>query len=705
MVKSKRQFLLIVLVITPLFSFCELNKSAEQLYKNGITEFANGKTKTAYQLFNKASKKDPLNSEYHWAAARAASNQNDAYLHIKAAWDNGLKNQFVLMQLSTVSFHTNADQRVAYTLSLFNELPDSLKTDSFKGDLFFFLNRPDSAISVWKSIEKDSPDPVLSYKIASAYEKKGSFDTLYLYLKECRKKNLLNSGSYIKLMSLYAIQYNYSAVDSLFAEALGKNIADDMMKIEHASIFISRNDFSHARELLSEMIDSKMVAPSLRLRAAVTLLYIFAGTGEKNEIKKLSDQLKSDTQIISRVQPLADFYVSKDTNITAALNKIRAIHLSIPGEPYATLPYINTLFQAGKYSEADSLYRGLPQVILASPLITTDFAHLKLKIGKDDEAMKLINRLHENKLFSKKSLELFRDISFKKNLFEKATAAQSFLEKKFKDDIQLQLKGALLALNQGKADSAITLLSDLAKKHPDEPQFEILRINAILIKGDYERVLVECDKSPLAEKSKSSVSLLKARAFRKLQRNDDAITAFNSSISEAKGNSSEVVSEFAGFLIEIGKSDKAAVLFQDILNSYDKKSGTDSSELAILLNNFAWASAMSSQTVDKTVIDAAKKAFDLQPNNVNILDTYVTILIKSGKYKECVSLLKDNNNIKKEPRMLIYLAQAYEKINEKNKAVRLYIDALAITDTIGKMPLQINRSKLSEHIAVIQSEK
>jgi predicted Zn-dependent protease len=687
------------------FFFCELGTSAQKLYENGLKESSNGKIKAAYTYFKKAAAKEPKNSHYQWAAANTAPNQNDMFVHTKAAWDNGLKNPYVLIQLAMVSFSTSLDQRTNYAFSLYKDLPDTVKNEELRGDIYFQLNKPDSSLSIWKSIESKNPSSKLSYKIAVCYEKLGDYTTMLSYLEQCRLKNLLNSDGFTKLMSLWALQYDYARADTIYNAAVEKNIADDGLHIEYASLLISQQKMNGARELLSGMVNSKYTVPAFRERIFVMLAFIYASDRKAQELNDLAVTASKDSVISTKINDLCKFFLISDTNKLATLEKCRSIYNRMPREPYVILTFARELAQTGKFAQADSLYQRLPQVILSSPKVLTEFAFIKTKLGMDEVAIKLISRLHEHKLFSKLTLELFRDLSFKRKLFEKSAAAQKLLEQRFKDDVKIQWQGAILALNQGKTDSAITLFSNLSQKYPKEETFEVMRINALLIKGSYQQVLQECDSSPLRSTSKATISALKARALRKLQKNSEACLAFEEAIAGAKNNKIEITSEYAEFLLEIGEQKKAASLFWGLVTSIEKNPSKDTVALAMLLNNFAWSAIESGSKDDKTIIEAAKKANALQPQNINITDTYAMVLLKTGGYKECINLLQDHNSLKKEPRILVHLGQAYEKKGDKNRAVRNYLQALAIPDSTGQLPLQINRVKLTEHVKTLQEKE
>jgi predicted Zn-dependent protease len=396
------------------------------------------------------------------------------------------------------------------------------------------------------------------------------------------------------------------------------------------------------------------------------------------------------------------FLSSNEFDTSGNLSRINSIKKKSPPNPYIDLVYARELLRTKKFLEADSAYRKLPTVMLSSPIILVEIATVQANCGKGDEALARISKMHQHNIFNKPSLELFRDLTFKKKLFEKTIAAQKLLEQRFKDDAGLQWKGALLALNQGKLDSAITLLSVLSKKYPKEPQFEITRITAILLKGDYNTALKECSTSTAPA---PVLKTLQAKALRKMDKPELARTAYEEALSLTKGEKTELLLEYAEFLIELGDNKKASSVFGDLAAEYEKKPNQNPLGLAMLFNNLAWTSLQSGIYNEKTLIDAAKKAYDLQPENLSIIDTYATILLKFLKYKECITLLKDKPSVIKEPRLASHLGQAFEKSGDINRAVRAYQDAIAIPDSSMQLPLLVSKDKLTEHIKILQTAK
>lgn len=688
-------------VILVLFVACNFGKNANELYSSGVEELKAGKPQNAHKLFKAASKKDPENTLYLFASASTAPNQNDAYLYYKSAWDKGLKNPQMLSNLSKVAFRATSEQKLEYALSLYNELPDSTKTVELKGDIHFQFGKFDSALAIWKSIPQSGNKGYLIIKIALAYEKMGNLDTELNYLEESERKGLLDSRGYMMLMSLYAIQYRYSRIDSLYIAAAAHNAFDNPFRIDYSYLLLAQNKFQAAVDLLTTVISSEKNDIIISYNAKIILSYIFALQGNKDELTKLFSSV-ADTSVFGKAEKkYLELLLSSETDTANRLRRIESLYKSSPIHPILTLSYALQLSREKKYPNADSLFRRLPKPVLLSPSIITEYALVLVRLGKDDDALKYLDNLHRNRVFTKLSLELFRDLTLKKNLIEKSDAAQKMLEQKFKNDVGVQWSAALMALKKGNTDSALSILSSLNSKYPDEEQFEIMRINALYISGDYNAVLNACKGS---NASPPIIRTLEARAFRKLDMQDSARKAYETALSSAVKANDEIYLEYATFLNDIGDLNKASDVYTRLLDNYNKQNRKDSLYLAVLLNNFAWTGIQSGKSETKLAIDAVKRASALQPDNPRILDTYATVLLKAGSYKECITLLEKKHFIDKEPGLLVHLGEAFEKTGNENKAVRAYQTALSLTEHISNADLPISRSSLIERVQLLQKK-
>ena len=702
--KFKRRLLPVILVLQLILLYsCNLGKNSQTLYADGVVEAKNGKLGVAYKLFKKAAEKEPKNNQYLWAAANTAPDQNAAFIHTKAAWENGFKTPLVLLRLAAVAFHTTSTQKMEYALSLYKELPDSTRKDEFRGSIFFQFAQFDSALAVYKNIEKNGPvHPELCNKIALCYEKKGMIDSVFTYLIECKRKRQLNSVGYSMLATILSVQYDYSQIDQMYEDALASGVTSGALKLEYSYSLIARKKFVEADRLLKDILNSDSESLYMKYQSSLISIYIRVLQKDIDEMKVVSTNTTDSSTPAQVIGEYNNFSLNRFTDTTKALEKIKALKKKAPFSPVIELSYAVELIRTGQYPQADSAFRRLPQSLLFSPMVVVEYSANLLKIGKDDEAIKLISNLHSHGIMSKSSLELFRDLSYKKKMFDKSTAAQKLLEKQFKNDAGVMWSSGILFLRAGKYDSAITVFTSLTKMNPSEVQFEIMRLNCLFLKGDLKVLLQACSTSTAPELPRK---LLVARALRKNGGIEDVKNAYEDVLAIAKDTIYEPHLEYAQYLLEIGDSQKASIVFSKLLSIYEKSPKQDTVALAMILNNFAWTGLQSGTQDMKTVTDAAKKAFNLKPGNPQITDTYAAVLNKSGKYKECVVLLENKSFTKKDPHLLLHLGLAFEKNGDINKAVRSYQDILALPDSTGGLAAQIEKTKLIEHVKTLQSQK
>ena len=110
--------------------------------------------------------------------------------------------------------------------------------------------------------------------------------------------------------------------------------------------------------------------------------------------------------------------------------------------------------------------------------------------------------------------------------------------------------------------------------------------------------------------------------------------------------------------------------YQKSLVSYRKALALSPKD-QISLNNLAWLLATNLNQVDEAM-KYAKRAWELEPYNPHSLDTYGVVLMAKGRYKEALEVLNRSADIKKLAANLLHLGQAYEKLGQKDMALREY---------------------------------
>jgi predicted Zn-dependent protease len=670
--------------------------SAEKCFEKGNEKLKQNKTGLAYRYFDAASRKDGKNPRYQWAAAMTAPNQNSAFIHTLAAWKNGLKRPEVFWALSRLSFHTEKKDALEYTKNLFVQLPDSFRTPVLREQIFFRFEEWDSCLAVLLPLFKSNPTQNLGTTIAMVYGKKGDNKKGYSVLQDCRTRKLLDGNGYALLALLETSEYNFSVVDTLFSEAKRYGLYASDIQLQHAEIMIAQDRIDEAEKILVDLTDPVPDRKEnfLNHRARIDAAYVYLRQNKPDKIAALMKSDPDSTTFRKTEQACYKGMLDVLADSARSLNELVELQKTIPDNALVALAAAREKARRSLFKEAVADYKKVPPVYVRSPRVLIEFANALYKSGNDDDALALISSLHQHNLYSRPSLELFRDITFKKHLMDKSIAAQKMLEKKFTGDASVLWSGMVLSLKTGKTDSALALATELSKKYPQEERFEIARISMYLVKKDYDRVLRECSQSKAPA---SALAPLEAGAFRAIGKNDLAEHAYAKGMAQKK--TPALMLDYAGFLIESGKAEQAASLYDEIITMKKDALLQDSVMNAMVLNNLAWSLLQTKSFSQDRVVALARRAHELSPGNPQIIDTYASVLLKNGNYKDCIKLLADNTVAVREPRLLFHLAEAYEKSHEVNKAVRCYRDVLKLMDSTSPVvPMTLSKADIKNCI-------
>lgn len=679
---------------------CSGSITAEDAYNKGKEYVKENNKKGAYKYFKIAAEKDNDNPKYHWAAASVAENDNQAFVHTKAAWENGYKNFIILQRMTQLSFHNTISQKLNYALSLFEDLPDTGRTEKLRGVLYYQFKEYDSSIAIWGRLFDKNPTYELANEIALAHSKKGDKETACTFLSDCKKKKLLDSKGYSMLVNCYALDYDYEGIGDLVEDAKKLGMYDITMQLEQAGFLILLGKYTEAERLIKDLrdIDENIKNRSSIIKARIMLSYIYFKTNSKEKLNSLNTIVKNNASPDSVEHKYLEALYTVLLKAEGAKFKFIEIRKKLKS-PFIELIYAYICVQKHDFDEAVEVYKNLPRAFLISPGVIVDFSRILAQSGKYDEALAAISVMHKANHYTKNSLEIFRDLTLKKQLIDKSFAAQEILESTYKDDAGVQYGRAILAMKTGNADTALQILTVLTEKYPKEARFELAKISIYLLQEKYSQVVEECNNSKI---NPNLYAGMLAAAYIKLDKQAQAEKVYLNAIDEKKSFS--LMMEFAQLLVNSGKHQDAVKVYNTIKESFKEKLDDNREMNALLLNNFAWSLLQDTDPQKKAALKAAKSAYDLLPDNVNILDTYASALIQNNKFKQCINVLANNTQIQKEPQLLYHLAKAYEKTKDFNNAVRNYRLIVNSNTTDNKIKLVVSKIKLKEHIDKLTQE-
>jgi predicted Zn-dependent protease len=688
--------LIITLLILCIGGGCnsENCKNPQDCYQKGIVMLGSGHKDKAYKFLSKAANDDPSNVTYQWAAARTAPNPKFALYHVKTAWDNGLRNREVFNVYLGLSRMTEQSPSLIFALQLYRQLPDSIRTDEVRAGIYFSFKMFDSTITILSDIFEKNPTPETGNSLAKAYIAKGDNAKAKTLLHKCQSLKLLNTEGYALLNLVYLHDFDYAGCASVFEAAKKEGKYNDELKLIQARGLVAQEKIGEAEALLQPLLnvanDGKNGDFLRNVRAV--LAYTAFLRGNKDGIITIKKGLSGDTGSVRLEKIFYNALIERLSDTASLVPVLTDLLKKYPAYPEIQIILARELARSGKNDEALQVFQNLPDVYLGSPRVIVDRARLLDKKGKSSDALAMISLLHSKKIVSRSSLELFRDISFKQNMTEKAFQAQAILEKKYKNDVRVRWASGVMALKSGNNDSAIADFSKLSSDYPKEPRFIYALLSAYFNKEDYARVIHECSVRDIKD---INILRLQARAYFKSGKNAEADSVYRAAVGAYKDVGLRM--EYAEFLQHNKNPEKAAEIYAELIKKPVRELGSDSGKaLAIILNNMAWSLLQTPGSNKDKVLAAIKKAYELDPDNVSILDTYATALMQYGRFAETIGLLENNILTNKNLNLLLFLADACEKNGKINKAVRTLQDAekLAAADPAKKDAIHARIEKL-----------
>ena len=286
------------------------------------------------------------------------------------------------------------------------------------------------------------------------------------------------------------------------------------------------------------------------------------------------------------------------------------------------------------------------------------------------------------------------------------------------DNGQIAVQLALTRQSLKKHDKALALIDGELKRTPENIGLKRIRLNLLCLlkrfpEAEHELKLLKQSMSQV-ESTRFSAWLLEQQG-----KNREAIELLTENVGEpslalywaklkiVNGDSHAIIPRLGqnklneGFWTELGLFATAKKNPKLAVECYRKAIERGSSD-PVVLNNFAWYSMEDGANSKDEILSAARKAFELQPVNPNIMDTYVKALIRFGLYNECIAILEEKRKIIAfNSGLLMYLAKAYEKTGNLAKAVENYSQVL---DTRWGTDAKFDPDALRGHVQELKEQ-
>ncbi|MBS3803305.1 MAG: tetratricopeptide repeat protein [Oleiphilaceae bacterium] len=226
----------------------------------------------------------------------------------------------------------------------------------------------------------------------------------------------------------------------------------------------------------------------------------------------------------------------------------------------------------------------------------------------------------------------------------------------FPENEDVTLQSASLAFRTDKASTALDLLQEAKRNHPDSARPLLLEASYLTDQNRHDEA-VKLYELALTKQRTASTELRYASALQRAGQNREAIESLESA-EQAFPDEPQIDLALATAYQGAGEHDKA-------INAYENLLAIQPTNV-VALNNLAWTYQ---EVNDPKALKTAEKAYNLSPDSAAIADTYGWVLLKSDRQAESVSILEKAHELQPQSKEIaMHLVEAYRAIGETAKA-------------------------------------
>jgi tetratricopeptide (TPR) repeat protein len=229
----------------------------------------------------------------------------------------------------------------------------------------------------------------------------------------------------------------------------------------------------------------------------------------------------------------------------------------------------------------------------------------------------------------------------------------------FPENEDLALQAAQQAFNEGKDDDARQIIQETKLQYPDSSAPYVTEATHFESRKEYQQAAelyqLALDKEPSAELANGY-----ARNLQNSGKAEEALS-FLESARETYPESDQLLFTMAALQQSEGKHERARENYEALLDA--------APDNIVVLNNLAW---LYHEQGDKRAIDLARKAYELNPENAAVADTYGWIMLKSGDHQASIPILEKAHELQPDSEEIaLHLAEAYRTVGKNSDARRV----------------------------------
>ncbi len=523
---------------------------------------------------------------------------------------------------------------------------------------------------------------------------------------------------------------------------------DPKVRLDESMVRIREDDLDTALSTLEELMQEYPDEKNIEVMALMVLL-------EKGEFEKAleeADKSEADPAVLAPVRARA---YTRLNRIEEAKEQYRIGLEGREGDAAAplALEFANLLLVQGEFDQAEPLYKQALQTLSSNPVANLGLATIYMQRGERDAARPLVETVTDQDepiayaYLLQSELDLAdRDLTAALANIERALnitsdypaarllrsnillqmgrleGAERGLERFLKDmpgHIGARGQLAVVKSRLRKFDEALALVDGILEEQPDNPTLRLFKLEIFLMaeRPEGAREALEAVRETIPEEL---ARLHESTILRQEDKLEEAITLLEPHIDDDP----QTLMQWTTFQILNNAPDKAwerlaerDLPWQSWFRIATMANARQQHRLAaltyrkaleqrgddpVILNNFAWSAHLAGDVAEEEeIIGAVKKAFEAQPDQTAILDTYVAVLAAFDHQAELADLLDGrDDDVENRPRILLNGARAFAAEDRPEEAMRYY-DMLLELD-VEPWPLPVPRETIEEERNALQ---
>jgi tetratricopeptide (TPR) repeat protein len=519
-------------------------RSAAQMYAQGYQRLQVGEHVLAFKYVRAAADAEPANTNYLRAAAITASKAGlgrEALAYGRKAWDLGFKNPEMVRLFMDGAEEKDKNKAMNQALTWAGQLPAGKDRVLLESDICARYGNIDKGIGLLKAYLQRQSDPEITMRVAQHYllssdSRRSDPTNAVKVLTEAIDRGQLDDRGYGMLATIQdSALGQYQEALATFEKAKRKGTYTPQLQVDHAMVHLMNLHNDEALALLSTYKSTSTNQESQALRQSVRLWHSYLLMTKKDQatIQQLENEAKSQANG-RRKEGEAEFYrgvnalLDKDPS---ALEYLRRATKLLPPHPVTHLLYADLLSRIGNFNEAIETIEAIRGPVRKWPPMLLVLARAYSEVGKDDKALEILSILDSQRVSTRESLELLRDLAIRLNRVQAGTNVQGILESRYPNDPDVRLYRGFLELSSRSFEKAEQIFGELSRQYPDEFKFRLAKAEAFLVQGKYPEALKELDDSKAPP---SAAGALRAYAYTRLGQYDKAGEAFEASLKQSQ---------------------------------------------------------------------------------------------------------------------------------------------------------------------------